>query len=248
MYPLLIANIKMVFRDKQSIFWAVIFPIIFLGIFRIVSFESYIPLPGITFFEFVAPGIIGMGLLSFNVIGLAGSLSRYREEGVLRRLRATPLKPWKFSISVICAHLLIAFIQVFVLLVVTYILGVDLISYGLVRFVFVAMLGTFIFLNLGAIVAQYVHGRGAVESAANAITLPMMFLSGSFFPTSQLPQVVQWVVEVFPLTHMLRALRSIGLDKDPLDQQVFAIIILIIWCIFSFIFARSIYRLQDSRI
>ena len=95
---------------------------------------------------------------------------------------------------------------------------------------------------------RQVHGRGAVESAANAITLPMMFLSGSFFPTSQLPQVVQWVVEVFPLTHMLRALRSIGLDKDPLDQQIFAIIILIIWCMFSFIFARSIYRLQDSRI
>ena len=140
MHQLLVASIKMVFRDKQSLFWALIFPIIFLGVFRIVSFDNYTPSPGITFFEFVAPGIIGMGLLSFNVIGLAGSLSRYREEGVLRRLRATPLKPWKFSFSVICAHLLIAFAQVFVLLGVTYILGVDLISYGLVRFVFVAML------------------------------------------------------------------------------------------------------------
>ena len=246
MHQLLVASIKMVFRDKQSLFWALIFPIIFLGVFRIVSFDNYTPSPGITFFEFVAPGIIGMGLLSFNVIGLAGSLSRYREEGVLRRLRATPLKPWKFSFSVICAHLLIAFAQVFVLLGVTYILGVYLISYGLVRFVFVAMLGTFIFLNLGAIVAQYVHGRGAVESAANAITLPMMFLSGSFFPTSQLPHFVQWIVEILPLTHMLRALRSIGLDQDPIGQQIDAIIILLIWGVVSFIFARSIYRLQDT--
>ncbi len=245
MYPLLMASIKMVFRDKQSLFWALIFPIIFLGVFRLVSFENYTPAPGITFFEFVAPGIIGMGLMSFNVIGLAGSLSRYREEGVLRRIRATPLKPWKFSISVICAHLLIAFIQIFVLLGITYIFGVDLVSYGVVRFIVVSMLGTFVFLNLGAIVAQYVSGRGAVESAANAITLPMMFLGGSFFPTSQLPGLVQWVVEILPLTHMLRALRSIALYQEPIDQQISAIIILLIWGVLSFLIARSIYRLQD---
>jgi len=246
MYQLFIASLKMVLRDRQSLFWALIFPVIFLGVFRIVSIEDYNPEPGLTFFEFLAPGIIGMGLLSFNVIGLAGSLSRYREEGVLRQLRATPLKPWTFSVSVICAHLIVALIQIFVLLGVTYILGVDLISYGLVRFVFVAMLGTFIFLNLGAIVAQYVHGRGAVESAANAVTLPMLILSGSFFPTSQFPQFVQWFVEILPLTHMLRALRSIGLSQDPINEQIFAIIVLLIWSVISFVFARSIYRLQDT--
>ena len=70
MYQLFIASLKMVFRDRQSLFWALIFPVIFLGVFRIVSIEDYNPEPGLTFFEFLAPGIIGMGLLSFNVIGL----------------------------------------------------------------------------------------------------------------------------------------------------------------------------------
>lgn len=353
---LLGASIKMVVRDRQSLFWALIFPLIFLGIFRMFSFDSLgetgllvvvaessqaetaligalqdvdfldvevrtgldeaaamvaleedgfdaalFLMPGesgsidslllnaigdpighavtegaiasvvddvnaalvnapraITFearsadvevesyFEFLAPGIIGMGLMTFGVIGLAASLARYREEGVLRRVRATPLAPWKFSASVVVAHSLVAVVQVVILIAIAYALGANLVNSGLWGFLLVSLLGTFVFLNLGAIVAGRVEGRGAVESAANAITMPMMFLSGSFFPTSGLPEPVQWFVELLPLTHMLRALRSIGLDQQQLWEQGPELAVLGAWAVGTFWLARVTFQLRDA--
>ncbi len=353
---LLGASIKMVVRDRQSLFWALIFPLIFLGIFRMFSFDdlgetdllvaadqsspvqaalvsalqdvdfldvevradldeaaallafedegfdaalfvtpgaagsvdalllnavndpighavtegaiasvvddvnaALVDAPRViafearaadveveSFFEFLAPGIIGMGLMTFGVIGLAASLSRYREEGVLRRVRATPLAPWKFSASVVTAHLLVGVVQVVILIAIAYALGANLVNSGLLGFLLISLLGTFVFLNLGAIVAGRVQGRGAVESAANAITMPMMFLSGSFFPTSGLPQPVQWFVELLPLTHMLRALRSIGLDHQQIWQQGPELAVLVAWAIGSFLLARATFQLRDA--
>jgi ABC-2 type transport system permease protein len=213
---------------------------------RVISFESRAAEIEIeSYFEFLAPGIIGMGLMTFGVIGLAASLARYREEGVLRRVRATPLAPWRFSASVVVAHLLVGVVQVVILIVIAYVLGANLVNSGLPGFLLISLLGTFVFLNLGAIVAGRVQGRGAVESAANAITMPMMFLSGSFFPTSGLPQPVQWFVELLPLTHMLRALRSIGLDQEQIWEQVPELVVLVAWAIGSFLLARATFQLRD---
>ena len=356
MGPLLGASIKMVVRDRQSLFWALIFPLIFLGVFRLFSFDQTdrvelllaadlalprqqalagalddldvfavtvgpplgpgeaeetllaaefdvvliltepaaggplavelvngIPDPvgsviteavitsvvdgvnaslsevprelllgvraaeshGTSYFDFLAPGIIGMGLMTFSVIGLAGSLSRYREEGVLRRIRATPLAPWKFSAAVVLSYLLVAVVQLALLVSVALALGADLATAALPGFVLVSLLGTLIFLNLGAIVAGRVRGRGAAESASNAITLPMMFLSGTFFPLSGLPEAVRWLVEVLPLTHMLRALRQMAIDGQPLWDQGPELAVLLGWALVTSWLARLTFRLDD---
>lgn len=359
MRPLFAASLKMIVRDRQSLFWALIFPVMFLGVFRLFAVDSFgttevlvsvadassveqtallealqdatflevtvaeAPLDeagalaamddgdadavlliegagsgasvsadflhsisdpigasattagiasivdgvnlgllggqppialevrtveeeGISsFFEFLGPGIIGMGLMNFATISLAGSLSRYREEGVLRRIRATPLAPWKFSASVVLAHLAVAAMQVVVISVVAELLGANVLRGGL-PFLVLAVLGTVIFLNIGAIVAGVVRGRGAVEGAANAITLPMMFLSGTFFPTAQLPEPVQIAVQILPLTHLLTALRAF-VEGESVASQGPELLILAAWVVGTFLVARLTFSLDDQR-
>lgn len=198
-----------------------------------------------TFFEFIAPGIIGMGLMTFSTIGLAGSLSRYREEGVLRRIRATPLAPWRFSASVLAAYLLVAFVQVLILVLIAEVAGGDVLS-GLLWLLPIALLGTWIFLNIAVIIAGSVQGRGAVESAANAVTLPMMFLSGTFFPTETLPSIVERIVLVLPLTHMLRALRGVTLDGETIVEQWPELAVMVAWAAVTMWLARMTFRFEEA--
>lgn len=198
-----------------------------------------------TYFAFTAPGIIGMGLMSFATISLAGSLSRYREEGVLRRIRATPLSPWRFFASVVVAHLVIASAQIAFLAAFAQLLGADVFRGGL-PFLLVAAYGTLIFLNIGVIIAGRVQGRGAVEGAANAVTLPMMFLSGTFFPKEGLPEAIQPVVQALPLTHMLNALRGLTIDGEGLMQQGPSLLILTAWVLGTFVLARFSFSFRDS--
>lgn len=109
----------------------------------------------------------------------------------------------------------------------------------------VAVAGTLIFLNIGAIIAGRVRGRGAVEGAANAITLPMMFLSGAFFPVSQLPEVVGWAVQALPLTHLLAAMRAF-VDGDSVASQWPELLILAGWIAGTFLVARFSFSLEDD--
>lgn len=198
-----------------------------------------------SFFQFVAPGIVGMGLMTFATISLAGSLSRYREEGVLRRIRATPLAPWRFFSSVLAAHLVITGVQIVFLTFIAQMLGADLFSGGIWA-PLIALLGTVSFLNIGVIIAGGVRGRGAVEGAANAVTLPMMFLSGSFFPVASLPPVMQTIVKVLPLTHMLNALRGVTIEGESITEQWPALVVLLTWALGSFAVARVAFRFQDD--
>lgn len=198
-----------------------------------------------TFFQFLGPGIIGMGLMTFATISLAGSLSRYREEGVLRRIRATPLPPWRFFSSVLGAHIIVSLMQVLVLAVVAELLGARVFEGG-IWFILVAVYGTVIFLNIGVIIAGRVHGRGAVEGAANAVTMPMMFLSGSFFPISSLPAAVQPIVEVLPLTHMLKAMRALAIEHESIVDQWPALVVMTAWVLGTLLLARISFSYADS--
>ncbi len=198
-----------------------------------------------SYFEFLGPGIIGMGLMNFATISLAGSLSRYREEGVLRRIRATPLPPWRFFTSVVAAHLVVAAMQVIVISLVAEAFGANVLRGGL-PFLLLPVFGTLIFLNIGVIIAGRVRGRGAVEGAANAVTLPMMFLSGAFFPVDQLPEVVRWAVQLLPLTHLLRAMRAF-VDGASVASQWPELVILGAWIAVTLVIARFAFSLEDDR-
>ncbi len=74
----------------------------------------------------------------------------------------------------------------------------------------------------------------------------MMFLSGSFFPTSALPEVVQRAVELLPLTHMLRAMRAVSLDGATAWSQAPELGVLLAWVVGSALVARAVFRLQDA--
>jgi ABC-2 type transport system permease protein len=198
-----------------------------------------------SYFQFLGPGIIGMGLMTFATISLAGSLSRYREEGVLRRIRATPLQPWRFFASVVGAHLGVAVVQVLILALVAEALGADVLRGG-IWFLLVAILGVLVFLNIGVIIAGRVQSRGGVEGAANAVTLPMMFLSGSFFPTSSLPEMVQPFVQALPLTHMLTAMRGLTIRNEGIVEQLPAVLILAGWAVATFVAARYSFSFKDA--
>ena len=141
------------------------------------------------------------------------------------------------------AHVTVAAIQVVVIALVAELLGANVLRGG-IAFLALAVLGTVIFLNIGVIVAGLVKGRGAVEGAANAITLPMMFLSGTFFPTSQLPDVVRPAVQATPLTHLLTAMRAL-VEGESVASQWPQLLVLLAWILGTFVVARFSFSLDD---
>jgi len=192
------------------------------------------------YFDFLLPGFVGMGVMTYSIIGLATVLTRYREQKILKRILATPLKVRSFFAALILAHLVLALIQTAVILAAgVWILDGDILGNVLYIGVFV-LLGNIVFLSIGFIVGSVAKNVAAASGLGNAVAMPMMFLSGVFFPTDTLPGPLEKVVNYSPLAQMLEAMRGVSLDARPLTDFPAEIGVILAWiAVTAFIAIRT---------
>jgi ABC-2 type transport system permease protein len=81
---------------------------------------------------------------------------------------------------------------------------------------------------------------------ANAVALPMMFLSGVFFPTTTLPAVMQKIVALLPLTPLIQAMRKISVDGASITECGTQLAALAAWVVVSFFLARMNFSFAEK--
>jgi ABC-2 type transport system permease protein len=162
------------------------------------------------YIDYLVPGLLAMALSQSAVFGVAGTLVSWRERGIFRRLRVTPLPLVEFIIARLVMQLLLAAIQVVVLLTVGRLLfGVHIIGNPL-ALIPVAAFGAMAFISLGFLVGSLARNEAAADAIANFVTLPMIFLSGVFFPVASAPAIVKAIGHVMPLTYLANGLRDVA--------------------------------------
>lgn len=161
--------------------------------------------------EFLRTGVpllttlmIGLGAM----ISLVTIISIYREGGILKRLRATPLRPW----TILTAHVLVKLIFTAATILLMLLAGrayypADL-QIPVVRFTLALLICTFSLMSIGFVIASVVPTARFAQPIAGVIFYPMIALSGLFFPVSQLPPWLQVVSRFLPLTYAVSLLRG----------------------------------------
>jgi ABC-2 type transport system permease protein len=199
-----------------------------------------------SYIDFLLPGIMGMGLMFNALIGIATDITRYREQSILKRIRATPLPPRAFVLGQVLAYLVVVVIQATLIILVGKLLF-DATVYGsLLALYAIALVGTMIFLNIGFTIAGLSRTPNGASGFANVIAFPMMFLSGTFFPTADLPAVIAAVVEYLPLTPIMDAMRSVSLHGEPLSALGSQLLLIGAWVVASFALAASTFRFRET--
>ncbi len=196
----------------------------------------------VRYIDFLMPGILAMSLMQSAVIGIVAYLMEAREKKILKRILATPVNRKYFVAAQILSQLTVAIAQIAIILATAKILY-DVTIYGSLLSAFlIAMLGTFVFLCFGFIIASISKTTQAAEALAQVITMPMLFLSGVFFSTETLPKAVQYIVDYLPLTPMIDALREIITNGATLAETFPGLWVLIGWLVVMFIGAILSFR------
>jgi ABC-2 type transport system permease protein len=172
--------------------------------FRTESVDS----SSLTYIDFLLPGILALAIMISAVIGLATILVDWRQRGILRRLKLTPIPLAEFFAARISASLVVAVMQVVVLLAFGRIAFGVHISTTAWAAIPVALAGCLCFLAMGFAIGSVVSNPETGDAVSNVITNPMMFLSGTFFPVSAMPSFVQAIARVLPLYYMANGLRD----------------------------------------
>jgi ABC-2 type transport system permease protein len=174
-------------------------------------------------------GLIGYGCANTAFAGLAITLVIRRESGVLKRLRATPLPASTYLGSVLGSTLLVFALQ----MVVTVALGVLLYDASgprnLLAVALAGLLGGFCFAGMGFGATALMRSSEGASAVVNLAVLPMAFLSGSFGPTRSYPEVLRWIGEGLPLSHLVNLLERGYLDGDAVWSDLTGVGVLAAW-------------------
>ena len=162
--------------------------------------------------DWLTPGILGMNMMFNALFGVGYVVVRYRKNGYLRRLAATPLGALEFILAQVASRLLLITAVTAAVFV-----GADLLvdfrmegSY--VTLSIVAVLGATSLIALGLLVAARIDSEELANGLLNLVSWPMMLLSGVWFSLEGSPAFVRTIAQGFPLTHMLEAARAMMLD------------------------------------
>ena len=196
------------------------------------------------YFDFLLPGLLAMGVMNFSIIGLATVLATYRERRIFKRILATPMPVSVFFAGMISSNLVLTLVQSGILLAAGIFLFDGSVRGSLAQFFLIVLLGNLIFLSIGFITGAFAKTAQAAAGMGNAVTLPMMFLSGTFFPTDTLPSVLGAIVEFLPLSPVLTLLRGIALDARNFWEFPFELGLLAAWIVVAALVASRVFRFR----
>lgn len=195
-----------------------------------------------SYVDFIVPGVLSMTMMTTGMFGLNLAFVQYREKGILRRIKVSPLPLSRFLGSEITAALILAVMQAALLLAVGKLAFNIHIRGNLFHVAVIVILGAASFLALGFMVASLSKKLKTAEMTSNALTFPMMFLSGVFFPLSMMPPALAFIARLLPLYYLGHALREIMIMGKPIWSVWVDIVVLVGVCLFCFLVSVRMFR------
>jgi ABC-2 type transport system permease protein len=202
----LVLEQKRFWRNPANAIFTVAFPIFFLVIFGSLNVNDRVrSLGNIDFNQFFTPNIVAFGLMSACFVNLGINLPFRRDEGLLKRMRGTPLPIPAFVFGLLAnAFLVSALLTAFVMTFGAVVYGVEFPVSHLPDLVLVLVVGASSFSALGIAIASLVPNADAGPAIVNAVFFPLVFLSGTFFPVDP-GSVLAKIANVFPIRPFLQA-------------------------------------------
>jgi ABC-2 type transport system permease protein len=204
-------ELKIFIREPLGVFGTVGIPVvIFLVLGRLFGMRAgQVPPDAPRVMSVDLPILTSLLIATSAVLSLVAIIAIYREGGILRRLRATPLRPY----TILAAHVLVKLLLTAVTLALMVLAGRRLFpvpaSVPLLSFTVALLFSTVSILSLGFLIASVVPTARFAQPIGTVIVYPMLALSGLFAPLDALPRTLQLVARVLPLTYAVSLLRGI---------------------------------------
>ena len=230
-------------RNPETAFFTFFLPVGLLLIFGAISGDEKIPgrpeLNGLTLF---VPGIVAFGIIVAAYGNLAATVAIRRAQGVLKRVRATPLSPTLY----LSGHLVSVLVTSLVVATTTIVLG--RLAFGVAprpgavpMLVVVLALGIACFAALGLAISGAIRNPESAGAITNGTYLPLALISGTFNGSLTLPLWLDRVVSLFPIKAMTDSLKALY-DPASSGPSLANVLVLVVWTIIGMVLARRYFR------
>lgn len=244
-YVMWLREQKIFYRSKSRVIGTLLMPLMFL-VFMGLGFgsASFASIPeGISYLQFLVPGIIGMGLL-FRSMFFGVAVIWDRQFGFLKEIMVSPASRIALMLGRTLGGVTTVMIQGIIILAITLFLGFQPTSIAMLfaSSIFMILIGI-TFISTGLIIGTKLRDMEGFGLIMNFVTFPLFFLSGALFPITNLPDFVKPIFYINPLTYGVDGLRGmlIGYSTFPvfLDFAVLALMATAMIAAGAYVFDRS---------
>ena len=214
---------KMFWRNPSAAFFNFALPLLFLGLLGAIYSGSQTDL------DVIVPGIAGMSVMTTTFVALAMNMVHLREQGVLKRLRGTPL-PSGAYLGGLAAHAITNTVIQLAIVIAAGALafGVGLPESWLMLGVFAAA-GVVCLGALGVALSHAIPNFDSAPAYVNMIFLPVIVISGVFYDVKNAPTFMSDIAQVLPLTHLIDGLSAAMVTGAPFAEHLSDLAVVLVW-------------------
>jgi ABC-2 type transport system permease protein len=224
---------KMFWRNPSAAFFNFLLPLLLL-VLTATAFN--VADEGL---DVLIPGVAGMGVLATTFTSLAYNLTWLREEGILKRIRATPMPPTAYVAGLIGSAALNAVLQVAIVVTIgNVVYGVEW-PHDPALLALFTLLGVVCFSALGIAFSHVIPNEEAAPAYTNAVFLPLIFISGVFYSADELPDALKAIAEALPLKYLIDGLSEAIVGGGDAGT---AALVLVAWTVVGVVLAVRFFR------
>jgi ABC-type multidrug transport system permease subunit len=199
----------------------------------------------VRYVDWVLPGILGMNMMFSSLFGVGYVIVRYRKNGFLKRLRATPLTSLEFIAAQVTSRMVLIITITTFVYAGTHLFLDTRMDGSYFTLLLVALVGAISLVSLGLVVSARVTSEELAGGLLNLINWPMMLLSGVWFSLEGAGSFAQGLAKIFPLTHILNSARAVMLDGATLGDVAPSLLALIAMSAVFFAIGAKIFRWEQ---
>jgi ABC-2 type transport system permease protein len=214
---------RMFWRNPSAAFFNFVLPLLFLAVFGLVFSSSPRNL------EVLVPGIAGMSVMATTFNALAFNMTFLREQGVLKRIRGTPLPSGAYLAGIALSAITNTALQIaFVVAVGWGVFGIGAPKDWLELVVFTAA-GVVCFASLGVALSHAIPNFESAAAYVNFVFLPVIIFSGVFYDVADAPAFVRDIAEGLPLKHLIDGFSGALVTGRGLEANLSALGVIAVW-------------------
>jgi ABC-2 type transport system permease protein len=197
---------------------------------------------GLSRFDYTFAGLLGFSVLSLGIFGPTNVFPRLKSRGVLRRYRTTTLRVWQYFLANVLSTATVGLISLTIMFLVAK-FYFDLNMQGdYASLMAMVTLGTVVLFGIGLAIGGWAKNENQAAPLAQIVALPMLFLSGTFFPRYVMPEWLQNVTDYLPLTPVIDGVRLIITEGRTIFELGPQIAILAVWGLIIYLIAFKVFR------
>ncbi len=239
---LVLVETKLYLREPIAVFFTLLFPLVMLFIFGgIYGNEPTEYFDGRGSVDVSVPAYIAMIIATVGLLSISNVIAAYREHGVLRRYRATPLHPQVVLIASLLVNFVVTLLGILLLVLAAKIVY-DLRFEGEMWAVLIGfILSALSFFALGFVIASVSPTTRVAQVMGMVLFYPMLFLSGASIPLQELPENIRRFSEFLPLKHVVTLLQGLWFG-EPLGDYLKEVLVLAVTLVLGVVVTAKTFR------